>query len=260
MVALLLAACQIGDGEMGKTKTGKLIFNGWGKDMQDLFSGIVSPAFKFNQYIIASEEDKENVFNQNFSASLHIISASQWMIKDLWNGAEIHFEMEEGESLESAGSVMRIINMSEWSPATIQGRVFKLSNMGNGLWMLSEGSDILLSLQFESAATPASLSNTNFTVSGRGEFTHETNYCSSSSCETIFTFLSFDILSPMGVKDVADGNWSVGSLISPLFWEKGHILLSATNPDGQGNAVEALILDDGRVSIGIGGVTQEWNQ
>lgn len=261
MVALLLAACQVGDGEMGKTKTGKLMFDGWGRDLQDLFSEIVNPAFKFNQYIIAPEEEKEYVFNQNFSDSLHIISPSQWMIEDYWNGAQLHFEMEEGISLESVGSVMRIINTSEFSPAAIRGHVFKLTNMGDGLWMLSEGSETLLSLQFESAATPVTLCNNSFTVSGSGVFSHETNFCSSNSCETIFTFLSFDILSPMGVKDIAIGNWSMGNYnMSPLSWERGHVLLSATNPEGQGNTADALILDDGRVSIGIGGVTQEWNQ
>ncbi|MBR4136700.1 MAG: hypothetical protein IKU03_09915 [Bacteroidales bacterium] len=261
VIVALLAACEIGEGEMGKTRTGKQIFDGWGNDMNNLFSSIVEPALLFNQYLENPEFEMENLLHRYFNdATITETGDQSWLIYHERSDSKLYLSMLHGNSLNDEGAVMRIYTIGRNLPSTIAGAVFFLEKAGDGQWILRNSNTFFLTLDFESETLPSSLKNSKLTISGNGSFNHNTHDYSTA---TYYIFLDFNIHRNMVVNQniVRLSTWPWQSYGSPVIWDSGSVELTAANQsNGGSNTAEALILDSKKVSITIGGVTQEWDQ
>ncbi len=260
LLVTLLAACQIGDGEMGKTKKGKQIFDYWSIDMKNLFNMIVQPALCFNQYLIAPEEEKEQVFSRLFSQNDSIVQVrdNYWAIINTSGAEEVYFTLMQGStSLESEGSILKIVRVGRNCPSSIRGRNFLLINEGNGKWLLTESNvDTYLELDFNHLESPVLLSEEQFSISGTGLFMHE-----NATNNATYVYLDYSITKPMQVDGQNLDYWSWAfSSRRPLYWLAGQVTITARNTTDQCNTVDALIIEPGLVSIEIDGIAQTWNQ
>ena len=260
IIVTLFAACEIGDGEMGKTRTGKQMFDGWGSDMSDLFSAIVEPALQFNRYLEDPETDLEELMNRHFShAMLTETGERSWLIYHENSNSKLYLSMVSGNSLNDDGAVLRIYAVGRNLPSSIGGIAFFLENMGNGQWVLRYGQNCWLTLDFDSETLPTSLKDSPLTISGVGSFRHE----SQDNSTTAIISLDFNILREMSVNQNALrlSAWPNRYYYFPVIWDSGSVELTAANQsNGESNTAEAVILDSHKVSITIGGVTQEWDQ
>lgn len=264
VIVALLAACEIGDGEMGKTRTGKQIFDGWGTDMSNLFDAIVEPALQFNHYMENPEVDLEGLLNSHFSNStLEETGERSWLFFHESSNSRLYLSMLVGNSLNDEGAILRIYSLGRNIPPIVGGIVYFLENMGNGQWILRSNDDFTLTLDFGSETLPASLKSSKLTISGNGTFRHETQDNSTAVPFATETSLNFNIHREMSVNQNSLGlsNWPYRYYYFPVTWDSGSVVLTATKQsNGESNTVEAVILDSHKVSITIGGVTQEWDQ
>ena len=260
VIVALLAACEIGDGEMGKTRTGKQIFDGWGTDMSNLFDAIVEPALQFNHYLENPEVDLEGLQNSHFSNStLEETGERNWLFFHESSNSRLYLSMLVGNSLNDEGAILRIYSLGRNIPPIVGGIVYFLENMGNGQWVLRSNNDFTLTLDFGSETLPASLKDSPLTISGVGSFRHE----SQDNSTTAIISLDFNILREMSVNQNALrlSDWPNRYYYFPVIWDSGSVELTAANQsNGESNTAEAVILDSHKVSITIGGVTQEWDQ
>lgn len=255
ILVMIASSCEIGDGEMGKTRLGKQIFDGWGIDMYSLFGNVIDPALHFNQYLEAPEPDREEVLNQYFhDLTFTEIDDRHWMFSQEQSNAKIYFEMVSGNNLNEEGAIMRIYNIGSQIPETVRGVVFFLENVGDSQWRLWNNNNFDLTFHFLNETLPSGLKDADFTLSGSGFFKHQ-DYAS--------TILDFEILSDMAVSYSNNhlySSWSWGSSV-PVVWERGTVTLTAKDPStGDSNTVKATIMENLKVNITIGGITQEWSQ
>ena len=257
------SSCEMGDGEMGKTRTGKQIFDGWGTDMNNLFSAILEPALQFNHYWEDPNVDIETLMTRNFSNStLTETGERSYLIFHESSNSKLYLSMMSGDNLNDDGAIMRIYSIGRNLPSTIGGVMFFMENMGNGQWVLRNNNDLVITLDFGSEVLPSSLKNSKLSISGSGSFRHETH---SDASTAVFseTLLSFDIFREMSVAQnaIRISAWPHQFYHDPVKWEGGSVELTAVNQsDGESNTAEATILESGKVSITIGGITQEWDQ
>ncbi|MBO4489694.1 MAG: hypothetical protein J5741_08600 [Bacteroidales bacterium] len=261
IIVALLTACEIGIGEMGKTRTGKQIFGGWGNDINNLFSTIVEPALQFNQYLENPEVELEDLLHRHFrDATITETGEQSWLIFHENSNSKLYLSMLHGNNLNDEGAVMRIYTIGRNLPSTIAGTVFFMEKAGDGQWVLRNGNIFLLTLDFESETIPNSLKNSKLSISGNGSFIHDNSTTVSNSAKTT---LNFHIHRDMSVNPYAVRllSWPGQYYYNPVKWDNGSVELTAVNQsNGESNTVEALILDSKKVSITIGGVTQEWDQ
>ncbi|MBO7446008.1 MAG: hypothetical protein J6T86_06330 [Bacteroidales bacterium] len=255
ILVMIASSCEIGDGEMGKTRLGKQIFDGWGIDMYCLFGNVIDPALHFNQYLEAPEPGREEVLNQYFqNLTFTEIDDRHWMFSQEQSNAKIYFEMVSGNNLNEEGAIMRIYNIGSQIPETVRGVVFFLENVGDSQWRLLNNNNFDMTFHFLNETLPSGLKDADFTLSGSGFFKHQ-DYAS--------TILDFEILSDMAVSYSNNhlySSWSWGSSV-PVVWERGTVTLTAKDPStGDSNTVKATIMENLKVNITIGGITQEWSQ
>ena len=66
LAVVMMASCEVGEGELMKTKTGHLMYLGWTDDINGILFNIVEPAFNLNAWVQAPENQKPEILRKHF--------------------------------------------------------------------------------------------------------------------------------------------------------------------------------------------------
>ena len=268
MVAVMMAGCEVGEGELMKTKTGHLMYLGWTDDINGIVFNIVEPAFNLNAWVQASEDQKPEIFQKHFysNTDIDVLSDHTWRIRVDGTTASLRVALVNGTSLAEAGAKMRLLYTKNYDHSVWANTVFVLENKGNGLWdFYSEDGQIHLQFTLGTSELPESLTETSLKIAGAGTFTERTviSHCSGDVCseETIFTYLSYDIQQPFETswkQDARRINWTSQFNWNDYFivFSAGKVHLQALDEEGQGNAAGITVLNPGEIEIEMDGIVQ----
>ncbi len=268
MVAVMMAGCEVGEGELMKTKTGHLMYLGWTDDINGIVFNIVEPAFNLNAWVQASEDQKPEIFQKHFYSNtvIDVLSDHTWRIRVDGTTASLRVALVNGTSLAEAGAKMRLLYSKDYDHSVWANTVFVLENKGNGLWdFYSEDGQIHLQFTLGTSEVPESLTETSLKIAGAGTFTERTDisHCSGDVCseETIFTYLSYDIQQPFETswkQDARRINWTSQFNRNDYFiaFSAGKVHLQALDEEGQGNAAVISVLNPEEIEIEMDGIVQ----
>lgn len=268
MVAVMMAGCEVGEGELMKTKTGHLMYLGWTDDINGILFNIVEPAFNLNAWVQAPEDQKPEILRKHFysNAVIDVLSDHTWRIRVDGTTASLRVALVNGTSLAEAGAKMRLLYTKNYDHSVWANTVFVLENKGNGLWdFYSEDGQIHLQFTLGTSEVPESLTETSLKIAGAGTFTERTviSHCSGDVCseETIFTYLSYDIQQPFETSWTQDArriNWTSQFNRNDYFiaFSAGKVHLQALDEEGQGNAAVISVLNPEEIEIEMDGIVQ----
>lgn len=268
MVAVMMAGCEVGEGELMKTKTGHLMYLGWTDDINGIVFNIVEPAFNLNAWVQASEDQKPEIFQKHFYSNtvIDVLSDHTWRIRVDGTTASLRVALVNGTSLAETGAKMRLLYSKDYDHSVWANTVFVLENKGDGLWdFYSEDGQIHLQFTLGTSEVPESLSETPLKIAGAGTFTERTviSHCSGDVCseETIFTYLSYDIQQPFEASWTQDArriNWTSQFNRNDYFiaFSAGKVHLQALDEEGQGNAAVITVLNPEEIEIEMDGIVQ----
>ena len=75
MVAVvMMAGCEVGEGELMKTKTGHLMYLGWTDDINGILFNIVEPAFNLNACTAYPLNHQFHIYTTNYSSRFSFTS------------------------------------------------------------------------------------------------------------------------------------------------------------------------------------------
>ena len=100
MVAVMMAGCEVGEGELMKTKTGHLMYLGWTDDINGILFNIVEPAFNLNAWVQAPEDQKPEILRKHFysNAVIDVLSDHTWRIRVDGTRASLRVALVNGRS------------------------------------------------------------------------------------------------------------------------------------------------------------------
>lgn len=268
LAVVMMAGCEVGEGELMKTKTGHLMYLGWTDDINGILFNIVEPAFNLNAWVQASEDQKPEIFQKHFysNAVIDVLSDHTWRIRVDGTTASLRVALVNGTSLAEAGAKIRLLYTKNYDHSVWTNTVFVLENKGDGLWdFYSEDGQIHLQFTLGTSEVPESLSETPLKIAGAGTFTERTviSHCSGDVCseETIFTYLSYDIQQPFETSWTQDArriNWTSQFNRNDYFiaFSAGKVHLQALDEEGQGNAAVITVLNPEEIEIEMDGIMQ----
>ena len=268
MVAVMMAGCEVGEGELMKTKTGHLMYLGWTDDINGIVFNIVEPTFNLNAWVQASEDQKPEIFQKHFYSNtvIDVLSDHTWRIRVDGTTASLRVALVNGTSLAEAGAKMRLLYTKNYDHSVWSNTVFVLENKGDGLWdFYSEDGQIHLQFTLGTSEVPESLTETSLKIAGAGTFTERTviPHCSGDVCteETYFTYLSYDIQQPFETSWTQDArriNWTSQFNRNDYFiaFSAGKVHLQALDEEGQGNAAVITMLNPEEIEIEMDGIVQ----
>ena len=268
MVAVMMAGCEVGEGELMKTKTGHLMYLGWTDDINGILFNIVEPAFNLNAWVQAPEEQKLEILQNHFysNAVIEVLSDQTWRIRIDGTSALLRVALVNGSSLAETGAKMRLLYTKDYDYSAWANKVFVLENKGSGVWDLySEDGQIYLQFTLGTSEVPESLTETSLSIAGAGTFVERTviSHCSGEVCteETCFTYLSYDILQPFEVswtQNANQHNWASEFDWSDYFtvFSAGKVQLQALDEEGQGNTAVVTLLNTEEIEIEMDGIVQ----
>lgn len=268
VAAMMMACCEVGEGELMKTKTGHLMYLGWTDDINGILFNIVEPAFNLNAWVQAPEEQKPEILRNHFysNAVIDVLSDHSWRIRLDGTKTLLRVVLVNGTSLTEIGAKMRLLYTKDYDYSAWANKVFVLENKGNGVWDLySEDGQINLQFTLGTSEVPESLTETALTVAGAGTFVERTviSHCSGDVCteETYFTYLSYDILQPFEVGWTQDSRYF--NIASQFNWNdyftvfsSGKVQLQALDEAGQGNTAVVTLLNPEEIEIEMDGIVQ----
>ena len=268
IAAVMMAGCEVGEGELMKTKTGHLMYLGWTDDINGIIFNIVEPAFNLNAWVQATENQKPEILRKHFygNAVIDVLSDHSWRIRIDGTSTLLRVALVNGTSLAQTGAKMRLIYTKDYDHSAWANTVFVLENRGNGVWNLYSG-DGQINLQFTlgTSEVPESLTETSLTIAGAGTFVERTviSHCSGDVCteETYFTYLSYDILQPFEInwtQNANQHNWASEFDWSDYFtvFSAGKVQLQALDEEGQGNTATVTLLNPEEIEIEMDGIVQ----
>lgn len=268
LAVVMMAGCEVGEGELMKTKTGHLMYLGWTDDINGILFNIVEPAFNLNAWVQASEDQKPEIFQKHFysNAVIDVLSDHTWRIRVDGTTASLRVALVNGTSLAEAGAKMRLLYTKNYDHSVWANTVFVLENKGNGLWdFYSEDGQIHLQFTLGTSEVPESLTETTLKIAGAGTFTERTviPHCSGDVCteETYFTYLSYDIQQPFVTswkQDARRINWTSQFNRNDYFivFSAGKVQLQALDEEGQGNTAVVTLLNTEEIEIEMDGIVQ----
>ena len=268
LAVVMMAGCEVGEGELMKTKTGHLMYLGWTDDINGIVFNIVEPTFNLNAWVQASEDQKPEIFQKHFYSNtvIDVLSDHTWRIRVDGTTASLRVALVNGTSLAEAGAKLRLLYTKNYDHSVWANTVFVLENKGNGLWDLySEDGQIHLQFTLGTSEVPESLTETSLKIAGAGTFTERTviSHCSGDVCseETIFTYLSYDIQQPFETswkQDARRINWTSQFNRNDYFiaFSAGKVHLQALDEEGQGNAAVITVLNPEEIEIEMDGIVQ----
>ena len=267
VTAVMMAGCEVGEGELMKTKTGHLMYLGWTDDINGIVFNIVEPAFNLNAWLQAPEDQKPEILRKHFYSDvvIDVLSDYTWRIRIDNPTASLLFALVNGTSLAETGAKMQLLYTQDHEYSVWANTVFFLENKGNGVWeYYSEDGQINLLFKIGTSEVPESLTETSFSIAGAGTFVEKTviSHCSGDICteETYFTYLSYDIQQPFEVSWKQDTRFS---WVNPLTWidystvfSAGKVHLQALDEAGQGNTAVVTLLNTDEIEIEMDGIVQ----
>ena len=268
VAAVMMAGCEVGEGELMKTKTGHLMYLGWTDDINGIIFNIVEPAFNLNAWVQAPENQKPEILRKHFygNAVIDVLSDHSWRIRIDGTSTLLRVALVNGTSLAQTGAKMRLIYTKDYDHSAWANTVFVLENRGDGVWDLySEDGQINLQFTLGTSEVPESLTETSFTIAGVGTFVERTviSHCSGEVCteETYFTYLSYDILQPFEVswtQNANQHNWASEFDWSNYFtvFSAGKVHLQALDEEGEGNTANITLLNAEEIEIEMDGIVQ----
>ena len=268
LAVVMMAGCEVGEGELMKTKTGHLMYLGWTDDINGILFNIVEPAFNLNAWVQASEDQKPEILRKHFysNAVIDVLSDHTWRIRVEGTTASLRVVLVNWTSLAEAGAKMRLLYTKNYDHSVWANTVFVLENKGNGLWdFYSEDGQIHLQFTLGTSEVPESLTETTLKIAGAGTFTERTviPHCSGDVCteETYFTYLSYDIQQPFVTswkQDARRINWTSQFNWNDYFiaFSAGKVHLQALDEEGQGNAAVITVLNPEEIEIEMDGIVQ----
>lgn len=268
LAVVMMAGCEVGEGELMKTKTGHLMYLGWTDDINGILFNIVEPAFNLNAWVQAPEDQKPEILRKHFysNAVIDVLSDHTWRIRVEGTTASLRVVLVNGASLAETGAKMRLLYTKNYDHSVWTNTVFVLENKGDGLWdFYSEDGQIHLQFTLGTSEVPESLSETPLKIAGAGTFTERTDisHCSGDVCseETIFTYLSYDIQQPFEASWTQDArriNWTSQFNRNDYFiaFSAGKVQLQALDEEGQGNAAVITVLNPEEIEIEMDGIVQ----
>ncbi|MBQ1818911.1 MAG: hypothetical protein II120_01785 [Bacteroidales bacterium] len=268
LAVVMMAGCEVGEGELMKTKTGHLMYLGWTDDINGIVFNIVEPAFNLNAWVQASEDQKPEIFQKHFYSNtvIDVLSDHTWRIRVDGTTASLRVVLVNGASLAETGAKMRLLYTKNYDHSVWTNTVFVLENKGDGLWdFYSEDGQIHLQFTLGTSEVPESLSETPLKIAGAGTFTERTviSHCSGDVCseETYFTYLSYDIQQPFEASWTQDArriNWTSQFNRNDYFiaFSAGKVHLQALDEEGQGNAAVITELNPEELEIEMDGIVQ----
>ena len=268
LAVVMMAGCEVGEGELMKTKTGHLMYLGWTDDINGILFNIVEPAFNLNAWVQASEDQKPEILRKHFysNAVIDVLSDHTWRIRVEGTTASLRVVLVNWTSLAEAGAKMRLLYTKNYDHSVWANTVFVLENKGNGLWdFYSEDGQIHLQFTLGTSEVPESLTETTLKIAGAGTFTERTviPHCSGDVCteETYFTYLSYDIQQPFVTswkQDARRINWTSQFNWNDYFiaFSAGKVHLQALDEEGQGNAAGITVLNPEEIEIEMDGIVQ----
>lgn len=268
LAAVMMAGCEVGEGELMKTKTGHLMYLGWTDDINGILFNIVEPAFNLNAWVQAPEDQKPEILQKHFysNAVIDVLSDHTWRIRVEGTTASLRVALVNGTSLAETGAKMRLLYTKNYDHSVWTNTVFVLENKGDGLWdFYSEDGQIHLQFTLGTSEVPESLSETPLKIAGAGTFTERTviPHCSGDVCteETYFTYLSYDIQQPFVTswkQDARRINWTSQFNRNDYFiaFSAGKVQLQALDEEGQGNTAVVTLLNTEEIEIEMDGIVQ----
>ncbi len=268
LAVVMMAGCEVGEGELMKTKTGHLMYLGWTDDINGIVFNIVEPTFNLNAWVQASEDQKPEIFQKHFysNAVIDVLSDHTWRIRVEGTTASLRVVLVNGTSLADTGAKLRLLYTKKYDHSVWANTVFILENKGDGLWdFYSEDGQIHLQFTLGTSEVPESLTETSLKIAGAGTFTERTviSHCSGDVCseETIFTYLSYDIQQPFETSWMQDArriNWTSQFNRNDYFiaFSAGKVHLQALDEEGQGNAAGITVLNPEEIEIEMDGIVQ----
>ncbi|MDD6184434.1 MAG: hypothetical protein PUB29_02260 [Bacteroidales bacterium] len=268
LAVVMMAGCEVGEGELMKTKTGHLMYLGWTDDINGILFNIVEPAFNLNAWVQAPEDQKPEILRKHFYSNtvIDVLSDHTWRIRVDGTTASLRVVLVNGTSLAETGAKMRLLYSKDYDHSVWTNTVFVLENKGDGLWnFYSEDGQIHLQFTLGTSEVPESLSETPLKIAGAGTFTERTviSHCSGDVCseETIFTYLSYDIQQPFEASWTQDArriNWTSQFNRNDYFivFSAGKVQLQALDEEGQGNTAVVTLLNTEEIEIEMDGIVQ----
>ncbi len=268
LAVVMMAGCEVGEGELMKTKTGHLMYLGWTDDINGIVFNIVEPTFNLNAWVQAPEDQKSEILRKHFysNAVIDVLSDHTWRIRVEGTTASLRVVLVNGTSLADTGAKLRLLYTKNYDHSVWANTVFILENKGDGLWdFYSEDGQIHLQFTLGTSEVPESLTETSLKIAGAGTFTERTviSHCSGDVCseETIFTYLSYDIQQPFETSWTQDArriNWTSQFNRNDYFiaFSAGKVHLQALDEEGQGNAAGITVLNPEEIEIEMDGIVQ----
>ena len=268
VAAVMMAGCEVGEGELMKTKTGHLMYLGWTDDINGIVFNIVEPAFNLNAWVQAPDNQKPEILRKHFysNAVIDVMSDHTWRIRIDGATASLLLDLENGNSLAETGAKMRLLYTQYHNHSAWANTVFVLENKGNGVWDLySEDGQIHLQFTLGTSEVPESITETPLAIAGAGTFVEKTviSHCSGDDCseDTYFTYLSYEILQPLEVSWTQNSNqinWASEFDWNDYFivFSAGKLHLQALDEAGQGNTADITVLNAEEIEIEMDGIVQ----
>lgn len=266
VAAVMMAGCEVGEGELMKTKTGHQMYCGWTDDINKLLTNIVEPAFNLYAWAQAPDEQKQEIWRRHFysNATVEVFSDHAWELS-MDDHESLRMSLEYGASFSEVGGKMRMVYSSyKIQNNFIEDILFILENKGNGVWELySDDGNIRFTFTLGTTEIPESLAETSIKVEGHGTFTHKNiiQHCLGDDCteEVIPTYLSYNILEPF------EGYWgseyeyfesSFVTMFRRLEFSSGKVKFQATDENGDGNIATISVLNPEEIEIEMDGIVQ----
>ena len=266
-VVLLMAGCEVGEGELMKTKTGHLMYQGWCQDVGGLLTDLVEPVFNLYAWTQAPADQKDEIFNRYFYTNTEILTTSNhtWEMR-INDRTSMRVALEYGTPFSEPGGKMRFVYSTFHEPEPLKNILFILENKGNGVWeVYSDDGNIDLELTFGVQTIPESLAETLVSIEGQGYFTHKSTFLNLddySYDHEEYTFLHYDIRQPFEcVWNTTSTNstwhgYTFGWMRKGLAFTSGKVHLQALDEEGQGNTADITVLNPEEIEIEMDGIVQ----
>lgn len=267
-LVFVLAGCEIGDGELQKTKTGKLMFDAWSENMETLLNKIIEPTFNFNNWLIAPEAERTEILKEYFVGGTTIsnVGGQKWKIESPNEEDILYITLVEGQSLYDDNCQILVFYQTESDNEPVLSSKFIISKEEGNSWSVHKEGDAMHSFQLswpQSIGIIPSIKNTTFSIQGNGIFNHYSrhwiyqgeNYFQSQTQTDLF----FDITEPVMCTLEEDDIWWIWPCrAQDAQFKSGKLTLKAEDGEGNFNIASIIILDEDKISVEIGGITQTW--
>lgn len=261
LLAVSFAGCQLGDGEMQKTRQGKQMFDNWAWDMQDFLHKALEPTVNFSSWLSAPESEKPQILEQFFESNTTVatLDSNEWILENAFYSEQLRFKLVNGTSLSDVNGAI-LVTTRKHTQDSYHYQNYLITHTEDGtLEITSTELPINLYFHIDRSDMPKSLKGIPFTM--EGTFTslspEEYHLPDDSACST---YQTAEILEPVqGIFD-QKYQYSWPDYASDLCLSAGKLKFTVYNDESSGNSAVVTILNKEKISVEMSGTTQVWKQ